>query len=104
MIAAIAFAVLFAAGLLTVPTLPGIDKAGYVFTIGSAVVLVEVFIATWFTAGLALHPHHPYPHDVGTDPFRRRHHGGGANPVGGQRWSIPAMAWHPRRGVRRRAA
>ena len=56
MIAAIAFAVLFAAGLLTVPTLPGIDKAGYVFTIGSAVVLVEVFIATWFTAGLALHP------------------------------------------------
>jgi hypothetical protein len=29
MIAGIAFAVLFAAGLLTVPTLPGIDKAGY---------------------------------------------------------------------------
>jgi hypothetical protein len=29
---------------------------GYVFTIGSAVVLVEVFIAMWFTAGLALHP------------------------------------------------
>src|ERR1700754_1132853 len=30
--------------------------AAYVFTIGSAVVLVEVFIAMWFTAGLALHP------------------------------------------------
>jgi hypothetical protein len=30
--------------------------SGYVFTIGSAVVLVEVFIATWFTGGLALHP------------------------------------------------
>jgi hypothetical protein len=89
MIAAIAFAVLFAAALLIVPTLPGIDKpgydivshvnehssgmrmqallvtfgslalvvvlgyardrlsgpAGYVFTIGSAVVLVEVFIS-----------------------------------------------------------
>jgi hypothetical protein len=29
---------------------------GHVFTIGSAVVLVEVFIAMWFTAGLALHP------------------------------------------------
>jgi hypothetical protein len=100
MIAAIAFAVLFAAALLIVPTLPGIDRpgydivshvnehasgmrmqallvtfgslalvvvlgyardrlsgpAGYVFTIGSAVVLVEVFISTWFTAGLALHP------------------------------------------------
>ena len=27
-----------------------------VFTIGSAVVLVEVFIAMWFNAGLALHP------------------------------------------------
>ena len=100
MIAGIAFAVLFAAALLMVPTLPGIDKPGYdivshvtenaaamrmqallvsfgclalvvvlgyardrlagpsayVFTIGSAVMLVEVFIATWFTAGLALHP------------------------------------------------
>jgi hypothetical protein len=100
MIAGIAFAVLFAAALLTVPTLPGIDKPGYdivsflsehsgamrmqallvtfgclalvvvlgyardrlagpsayVFTIGSAVVLVEVFVAMWFTAGLALHP------------------------------------------------
>jgi hypothetical protein len=29
---------------------------GYVFTIGSAVLLVQVGIATWFTAGLALHP------------------------------------------------
>jgi hypothetical protein len=28
----------------------------YVFTIGAAVVLVQVGIATWFTAGLALHP------------------------------------------------
>ncbi|OBF30938.1 hypothetical protein A5724_23325 [Mycobacterium sp. ACS1612] len=28
----------------------------YVFTIGSAVVLVQVFIGVWFTAGLALHP------------------------------------------------
>jgi hypothetical protein len=100
MIAGIGFAVLFAAALLMVPTLPGIDKpgydivshvnehsaamrmqallvtfgclalvvvlgyardrlsgpAGYAFTIGSAVVLVEVCIAMWFTAGLALHP------------------------------------------------
>jgi hypothetical protein len=29
---------------------------GYVFTIGSAVLLVQVGIATWFTAGLAVHP------------------------------------------------
>src|SRR5262245_19213673 len=100
MIAGIAFAVLFAAALLMVPTLPGIDMPGYdivshvnehsgamrmqallvafglltlvvvlgyardrltgppghVFTIGSAVLLVEVFIAMWFNAGLALHP------------------------------------------------
>jgi hypothetical protein len=100
MIAGIAFAVLFAGALVSVPTLPGIDKPGYdivsfvdehsgamrmqamlvafgllalvvvlgyardrlsgpwayVFTIGAAVVLVEVFIAMWFTAGLALHP------------------------------------------------
>lgn len=28
----------------------------YVFTIGSAALLVQVGIATWFTAGLALHP------------------------------------------------
>jgi hypothetical protein len=100
MIAGIAFAVLFTAALLTVPTLPGIDRSGYdivsyvnghsaamrmqalvvafgllalvvvlgfarerltgpsghVFTIGSAVMLVEVFVAMWFTAGLALHP------------------------------------------------
>jgi hypothetical protein len=27
-----------------------------VFTIGAAVVLAQVFVATWFTAGLALHP------------------------------------------------
>jgi hypothetical protein len=100
MIAGIAFAVLFAGALVSIPTLPGIDKPGYdivsfvdehsgamrmqamlvafgllalvvvlgyardrlsgpwayVFTIGAAVVLVEVFIAMWFTAGLALHP------------------------------------------------
>jgi hypothetical protein len=100
MVAGIAFAVLFTAALLMVPTLPGIDKAGFdivsqvnahsgvmrtqalvltfgalalvvvlgcardrltgpsahVFTIGSAVLLVESFIATWFSAGLALHP------------------------------------------------
>jgi hypothetical protein len=100
MIAGIAFGVLFTAGLLIVPTLPGIDKPGYdivsfvnahsgamrmqillvtfgvlalvvvlgyardrlggppgyVFTIGSALVLVEFFIALWFTGGLALHP------------------------------------------------
>ena len=30
--------------------------AGYVFTIGAAALLVQVFIATWITAGLALHP------------------------------------------------
>ncbi len=30
--------------------------AGYVFTIGAAALLAQVFIATWFTAGLALHP------------------------------------------------
>lgn len=30
--------------------------AAYVFTIGSALVLVQISIATWFTAGLALHP------------------------------------------------
>jgi hypothetical protein len=100
MIAGIASAVLFTAGLLIVPTLPGIDKPGYdivsfvnahsgamrmqvllvtfgalalvvvlgyardrlagppgyVFTIGSALVLAEFFIATWFSGGLALHP------------------------------------------------
>ena len=100
MIAGIAFAVLFAAALLMVPTLPGIDKpgydivshvnehsdamrvqvllvtfgclalvvvlgfardrlsgpAGFVFTIGSAVVLVETSIAMWINGGLALHP------------------------------------------------
>jgi hypothetical protein len=100
MVAAIAFAVLYAVALLTVPALPGIDRPGldlvthinehasalrtqalllafgslalvvvlgharnrlagpyaFVFTIGSAVVLVQISIATWFTAGLALHP------------------------------------------------
>jgi len=100
MIAGIAFAVLFTAALLLVPTLPGIDRpgydivshvnehsdamrmqvllvtfgclalvvvlgyardrlsgpAGYVFTIGSALVLVETNIVMWISAGLALHP------------------------------------------------
>jgi hypothetical protein len=100
MIAGIASAVLFTAGLLIVPTLPGIDKPGYdivsfvnahsgamrmqvllvtfgalalvvvlgyardrlagppgyVFAIGSALVLAEFFIAMWFSGGLALHP------------------------------------------------
>ena len=100
MVAAIAFAVLYAVALLTVPAQPGIDRPGldlvahinehasalrtqalllafgslalvvvlghardrlagpyaFVFTIGSAVVLVQIGIATWFTAGLALHP------------------------------------------------
>jgi hypothetical protein len=100
MIAGITFAVLFAAGLLMVPTLPGIDKPGYdivshvnehsdamrvqallvtfgclalvvvlgcardrlsgpegyVFTIGSTLVLAETSIATWIISGLALHP------------------------------------------------
>ncbi len=100
MVAGIALAVLFAAGLLMVPTLPGIDKpgydivshvnehsdamrvqtllvtfgglalvvvigcardrlsgpAGYVFTIGSALVLAETSIAMWIMSGLALHP------------------------------------------------
>ncbi len=100
MIAGIAFGVLFAAGMLMVPALPGIDKPGYdivshvnehagamraqalmiafgslalvvllgnardrlagpaayVFTIGSAILLVQTGIAMWFTAGLAVHP------------------------------------------------
>lgn len=100
MVAAIAFAVLYAVALLMVPALPGIDRPGldivthlnehsgairtqallqafgslalvvvlghardrlagpyaFVFTIGSAVVLVQISIATWFTAGLSLHP------------------------------------------------
>jgi hypothetical protein len=100
MIAGIAFAVLYTVALVTVPTLPGIDKPGYdivshvnehaaamraqallvafgslalvvllgyardrlsgppayVFTIGSAVLLVQTGLAMWFNAGLALHP------------------------------------------------
>lgn len=100
MVAAIAFAVLYAVALLMVPALPGLDRSGldivshinehanalrtqallltfgslalvvvlghararlvgpyaFVFTIGSAVILVQIGIATWFTAGLALHP------------------------------------------------
>ncbi|UUO03499.1 hypothetical protein M4D79_11125 [Mycolicibacterium novocastrense] len=100
MVAAIAFAVLYAVALLMVPALPGIDRPGldivthlnehsgamrtqalllafgalalvvvlghardrlagpyaFVFTIGSAIVLVQISIATWFTAGLSLHP------------------------------------------------
>ncbi|MGV0646246.1 hypothetical protein ABQE44_22890 [Mycolicibacterium sp. XJ2546] len=30
--------------------------AAYVFTIGSALVLVQILVASWFTAGFALHP------------------------------------------------
>ena len=100
MVAGIAFALLFTIALTTVPTLPGIDRAGYdivkhvnenagamraqallvtfgslalvvvlshardrltgpyafMFTIGATIVLVEIAVATWFTAGLALHP------------------------------------------------
>lgn len=100
MVAAIASAVLFTVALTTVPTLPGIDRAGYdivthvsehsgamraqallatfgslalvvvlsharhrlagpyafMFTIGAAVVLAEISVVTWFTAGIALHP------------------------------------------------
>jgi hypothetical protein len=100
MIAGIAFAALYTLALVTVPTLPGIDKPGYdivshvnehsaamraqallvafgslalvvllgyararlsgppayVFTIGSAVLLVQTGLAMWFNAGLALHP------------------------------------------------
>lgn len=100
MVAAIAFAVLYAVALLMVPALPGINRSGldivthvnehagairtqalmlafgslalvvvighardrltgpygFVFTVGSAIVLVQIGIATWFTAGLALHP------------------------------------------------
>ena len=100
MIAAIAFAALYAVALLMIPRLPGIDEPGIaivahvkehaasmriqalllafgslalvvllgcarellsgpssdVFTIGAAALLAQVFVATWLTAGLALHP------------------------------------------------
>ena len=35
--------------------------AGYVFTIGSAVVIAEIAIETWLTSGLALHATHANP-------------------------------------------
>jgi len=55
-------ALLLAFGSLALVVLLGFARdrltgpPAYVFTIGAAVVLVQVGIATWFTAGLALHP------------------------------------------------
>jgi hypothetical protein len=55
-------ALLVAFGLLALVVVLGCARdrlsgpAGYVFTIGSAVVLVETSIAMWINAGLALHP------------------------------------------------
>ncbi|ORB66080.1 hypothetical protein [Mycolicibacterium tusciae] len=55
-------ALLLAFGSLALVVLLGYARerlavpASYVFTIGAAALLVQVFIATWFTAGLALHP------------------------------------------------
>lgn len=55
-------ALLLAFGALALVVLLGYARerlsgpAGYVFTIGAAALLVQVFIATWFIAGLALHP------------------------------------------------
>ena len=55
-------ALLLAFGSLALAVLFGFARhrlsgpAGYVFTIGAAALLAQVFIATWFTAGLALHP------------------------------------------------
>ncbi len=100
LVAGVVFAAAFAAALLIVPPLPGIDKsgeaivahviahgsalrlqallvalgllalgivlaharakldgaAGYLMTIGSAVIITEVAVEMWFTSGLALHP------------------------------------------------
>ena len=85
----------------------------YVFTIGSAAVLVQVGIATWFTAGPGAAPrparfghraHRDRRRDhVGADADHRRHHGGRANPVGRQRRPVPAVARDRRGGLRRRA-
>jgi hypothetical protein len=55
-------ALLLAFGSLALVVLLGYARerltgpSSYVFTIGAAAVLVQVFLATWFTAGLALHP------------------------------------------------
>jgi hypothetical protein len=55
-------ALLLAFGSLALAVLLGYARErltgppSYVFTIGAAAVLVQVFITTWFTAGLALHP------------------------------------------------
>ena len=55
-------ALLLAFGSLALVVLLGYARerlagpASYVFTIGAAALLVQVFIATWFIAGLALHP------------------------------------------------
>lgn len=55
-------ALLIAFGLLALVVLLGYARdrldgpPAYVFTIGSAVVLVQTGIAMWFTAGLAMHP------------------------------------------------
>jgi hypothetical protein len=55
-------ALLLAFGSLALVVLLGCARerltgpAGYVFTIGAAAMLVQVFVATWITAGLALHP------------------------------------------------
>jgi hypothetical protein len=55
-------ALLLAFGSLALVALLGFARerlsgpAGYVFTVGAAALLAQVFIGTWFTAGLALHP------------------------------------------------
>jgi hypothetical protein len=55
-------ALLLAFGSLALVVLFGFARellsgpSSHVFTIGAAVLLVQVFVATWFTAGLALHP------------------------------------------------
>lgn len=55
-------ALLLAFGSLALVVLLGCTRelltgpSSYVFTIGAAALLVQVFVATWFTAGLALHP------------------------------------------------
>lgn len=55
-------ALLLAFGSLALVALLGYARerlsgpAGYVFTVGAAALLAQVFIATWFAAGLALHP------------------------------------------------
>lgn len=54
-------ALLLALGSLALVTVLGHARtrlagaAGYVFTIGSAVIITEIAVETWFTSGLALH-------------------------------------------------